>query len=63
MLWSKPISDYTGVPDAVSRAAPAVDGNAVYLGDQNGGHLLAINARTGASLWTTQVDSTIRSRS
>jgi polyvinyl alcohol dehydrogenase (cytochrome) len=57
-IWSKPISDYDGVPGSVSRAAPAVVGNTVYLGDQNGGHLFAVNATTGAPVWTTQVDST-----
>jgi hypothetical protein len=56
-IWSRPISDYNGVPSSVSRASPAVVGNTVYLGDQNGGHLLAVNATTGAPLWTTQVDS------
>src|SRR5882757_6383656 len=45
--WSYPISDYNGVSGSVSRAAPAVVGNTVYLGDQNGGHLVAVNATTG----------------
>ena len=45
ILWSKKIDSYepAGVPPgAVSRASPAVVGNTVYLGDQNGGHLFAI---------------------
>jgi polyvinyl alcohol dehydrogenase (cytochrome) len=57
-IWSKPISAYDGVSGSVSRAAPAVVGNTVYLGDQNGGHLFAVDATTGAPLWTAQVEST-----
>src|SRR5439155_946253 len=46
-IWSKKISDYDGVPGSVSRAAPAVVGNTVYLGDQNGGYVFAVNITTG----------------
>jgi polyvinyl alcohol dehydrogenase (cytochrome) len=55
-VWSRPISDYDGIPGSVSRASPAVVGNTVYLGDQNGGFLSAVNATTGAPVWTTRVD-------
>ena len=55
-VWSRPISDYDGVPGSVSRASPAVVGDTVYLGDQNGGYLFAVNASTGAPVWTTRVD-------
>jgi polyvinyl alcohol dehydrogenase (cytochrome) len=57
-IWSHKISDYNGVSGSVSRAAPAVVGNVVYLGDQNGGHRMAVNATTGQGVWTTQVDPT-----
>jgi polyvinyl alcohol dehydrogenase (cytochrome) len=56
VVWSFPISTYDGVTGSVSRAAPAVVGNTVYLGDQNGGYLFAVNAATGAPVWTTRVD-------
>jgi polyvinyl alcohol dehydrogenase (cytochrome) len=55
-VWSRPISDYDGVPGSVSRASPAVVGNTVYLGDQNGGFLFAVDATTGAPVWTSRVD-------
>ena len=67
-IWSKPISDYTGVPNDAARAAPVVQGNTVYLGDQGaqpgfpggystgGGYLFAVNATTGKPIWTTKVD-------
>jgi polyvinyl alcohol dehydrogenase (cytochrome) len=58
VVWSRPISDYNGIPGSVSRAAPAVVGNTLYLGDQNGGHLFAVDATDGAPIWTTQVDAT-----
>jgi polyvinyl alcohol dehydrogenase (cytochrome) len=56
LIWSRPISDYDGVKGSVSRASPAVDGNRVYLGDQNRAHLFAVDAATGAKVWTTQLD-------
>jgi polyvinyl alcohol dehydrogenase (cytochrome) len=55
-VWSRPISNYDGVTGSVSRAAPAVVDNTVYLGDQNGGYLFAVDATTGAPVWTTRVD-------
>jgi polyvinyl alcohol dehydrogenase (cytochrome) len=62
-VWSRPFSDYTGVPGDVARAAPAVVGNTVYVGDQgtqpgsvNGGWLAAVNATTGDPIWATHVD-------
>jgi polyvinyl alcohol dehydrogenase (cytochrome) len=63
IVWSKPISTYDGglCPSAtpqVSRASPAVVDGVVYLGDQNGGCLMAVDARTGNSIWTTRVDDT-----
>src|SRR5689334_2049546 len=57
LIWSRPISDYDGIAGAISRSSPAVSGNTVYVGDQNGGHLMAVDATTGNSLWTTQVDA------
>lgn len=58
VLWSRPISDYDQIPGSVSRASPAVDGNTVYLGDQNGAHLSAVDATTGNPIWTAHLDNT-----
>jgi polyvinyl alcohol dehydrogenase (cytochrome) len=64
-IWSKKLSDYgyNSSPDLVSRTAPAVVGDTLYIGDQGGGganpqagRLLAISTRTGALLWTTVVN-------
>ena len=63
-IWSRPISSYTGVANDAARAAPAVVGNTVYVGDQGsqpasagGGTLSAINATTGNLFWNTKVDA------
>jgi polyvinyl alcohol dehydrogenase (cytochrome) len=56
VVWAHQISEYDGVSGAVSRTSPAVVGNTVYIGDQNGAHLLAINTATGALRWSTQLD-------
>jgi polyvinyl alcohol dehydrogenase (cytochrome) len=65
-IWSRKLTDYgyNAAPDLVSRTSPAVVGNVVYLGDQGGGsvsapspgRLLAVDARTGALLWSTVVN-------
>jgi polyvinyl alcohol dehydrogenase (cytochrome) len=56
--WSIRIDSLAGEPPgAVSRTGPAVDNGTVYIGDQNGAHLLAIDAATGALKWSTQLDT------
>jgi polyvinyl alcohol dehydrogenase (cytochrome) len=63
LIWQKKVSDYLGIPGAVSRNSPAVDGNAIIFGDNfagaqpNGAHVYAVNASNGNLLWATQVDS------
>jgi polyvinyl alcohol dehydrogenase (cytochrome) len=62
ILWSRSINSYEdpgdGITNAVSRAAPAVVGNRLYLGDQNGGHLFAVDTKTGDLVWRSRVDQT-----
>jgi polyvinyl alcohol dehydrogenase (cytochrome) len=55
-IWKTQISGYDGIAGAVSRAAPAVDGNNVILGDQNSGTLFSIDATTGSLNWKKQVE-------
>jgi polyvinyl alcohol dehydrogenase (cytochrome) len=63
VIWSRPISDYNGIPGSISRVNPTVVGNRVYLGDQNapnggaGAHLLAVDATTGDLVWNATVDN------
>src|SRR5262245_39153157 len=56
IVWSRSIADYTGTPGSFSRTTPAVNGNTLYLGDQGGSHVMAVDARTGALRWITQID-------
>jgi polyvinyl alcohol dehydrogenase (cytochrome) len=61
-VWSKDIAaDYFGGAMGslvVSRTSPFVDGetNTVYVGTQSGAYLLAIDSRSGALIWKTQLD-------
>jgi len=57
IIWQRRIDSYAGEPaGAVSRTSPAVVNGVVYIGDQNGAHLLAINASNGTLLWSTQIN-------
>jgi polyvinyl alcohol dehydrogenase (cytochrome) len=52
--WSRRIDSYGGEPEhAVSRTSPAVVDGVVYIGDQDGGHVLAIDAKTGDLRWNS----------
>ena len=64
VLWSKSISDYTGVSGDQSRVSPAVYRDDIILGDgwivspnKTGAKVFAVNRRTGALDWVTQVDT------
>ena len=67
VLWSNDISAYTGVTGDVSRTSPAVYGADLILGDgwilsggaagTTGARVFSVNRRTGAPVWSTQVDT------
>lgn len=64
LLWSRTLSEYTGVARAVSRSSPAIHGHHLYFGDQlgtnsvrTGADLISVDRDTGALEWITQVDS------
>lgn len=53
-IWSRRIDSYAGEPlHAVSRTSPAVVNGVVYIGDQNDGHVLAIDVTTGNLIWNS----------
>lgn len=61
--WSKPISEYSGIPGDVSRTTPAywrgmlVTGQGVQtVHNPSGAFMLGIEAATGRALWRTQVE-------
>ena len=59
LIWQRTIDSYIGsAPNSgpnVARTSPAVVGNTVYIGDQQLGRLMAINATTGALLWSSYI--------
>jgi polyvinyl alcohol dehydrogenase (cytochrome) len=63
-IWSHKIADYTGLANDMARATPAIAGDSIILGDQAGrlnltagARVMAVNRRTGALLWVTEVES------
>jgi polyvinyl alcohol dehydrogenase (cytochrome) len=63
-LWSHQISEYDGIPGAISRVSPAVYGDELILGDiesgtaiHNGANVIAVDRKSGSLRWITQVDS------
>jgi polyvinyl alcohol dehydrogenase (cytochrome) len=64
VVWSNPVSSYTGITGDVSRDSPAIDGNELITGDGwdgnrigAGAHVFALNRTTGKPLWSVAVDS------
>jgi len=59
LIWSTQLATYfpTASGPVHSRTTPAVSGNVLYLGTQEGAYLLAINTSNGQLLWKTQLES------
>ena len=60
LLWSRKISDYNSRPGSLSRVSPAIVGDQLILGDNksgDGAHVMAVDRKTGALRWITDVDS------
>ena len=64
LIWSHQISEYDGVPGAISRVSPAVDHDQLIVGDilsssqaHDGANVMAVDRETGFLRWKTQVDS------
>lgn len=57
VIWSRPISGYTGVPGDFSRTSPVIHGNTLVVGTQVGGRLVAVDRKTGDLQWTALLDS------
>ncbi len=61
-VWSKAVSEITGVARNLSRTTPAVAGGKLVFGDQGGylrkgARVIALDKATGGLLWSKQVDS------
>ncbi|MFI7615477.1 PQQ-binding-like beta-propeller repeat protein [Nonomuraea terrae] len=64
-LWTRPVSDYTGVKGDVSRSGPAYWNGLLVLGDGglqsptlSGARIFGVDALTGERRWSTVVDDT-----
>lgn len=58
VVWSHQLADYVGAATGSvhSRTSPAVVGGIVYVGTQEGGAVLAINAASGTLAWKTRLE-------
>src|SRR5262249_55485749 len=57
VVWQHQIAEYNGIVGSVSRTGPAVDGNSVFVGSPGGADRIAVDAKSGAKLWATQLDA------
>ncbi|MBO0867120.1 MAG: PQQ-binding-like beta-propeller repeat protein [Micromonosporaceae bacterium] len=63
VVWSRAVSDLTGVAGDVSRPSPAISGNLLITGDgwingpglTGGAKIFAVNRLTGKLVWSTKV--------
>lgn len=58
-IWANSIASYINdpsIPKAVSRTSPALKGNKVIIGSQEGAFLIAVNKDTGKLIWKTKLD-------
>ena len=56
-LWHHNLGQYGFPKGTVSRTSPAVAGGVVYFGTQLGAYMVAVDAKTGALKWHSQIDS------
>jgi polyvinyl alcohol dehydrogenase (cytochrome) len=56
VIWSHPISDYTGIPNDISRSSPSLAGDTLVIGDLLAPDMMGIDAETGTLRWLTQVN-------
>ena len=64
LLWSHKIGDYDGLTGALSRTSPAIYNGMLIFGDHdqkveahNGANVIAVNSKTGALIWKTEVET------
>ena len=55
VIWSRPVSDYSGIAGDIARTSPALAGNTLIVADLRAPNMIGIDARTGALRWITRV--------
>lgn len=56
VIWTRFITDYTGVAGAISRTSPAYARGLIFVGDLHG-NMMGIDAETGDLRWLTELDA------
>ncbi len=56
-VWSRKVSEYTGLGTSFSRNSPAIAGNLLVFGDQASATLIAVDKNTGNLVWKTLLDA------
>jgi polyvinyl alcohol dehydrogenase (cytochrome) len=56
VIWSRLVSDYTGIPGDISRSSPSLAGNTLVIGDLSAPMMLGIDATTGDLRWITRLN-------
>ncbi len=56
VIWSHPMSYYTGIANDIARVSPSLDGNVLIVGSLSRPLMVGINATTGEKMWMTQVN-------
>ncbi|WP_038228403.1 PQQ-binding-like beta-propeller repeat protein [Xylella fastidiosa] len=62
LLWSIPLSNYTGNPHSLSLKSTAIAPQSIVVGDQNSGTLLALNKTSGTLLWKTTIEPNLNAK-
>lgn len=57
VIWSVSVPELTGTDKTFSRTSPAYGDGMVFIADNSGAHLIAVDAETGKKRWMTQLDA------
>ena len=55
-IWSRKVSDYTGIDGDTSRSSPALAGDTLVIGDLRAAKMMGIDAKSGDLRWITPLD-------
>jgi hypothetical protein len=55
VIWSRRVSDYTGIAGDIARTSPLVAGDTLVVGDLRYPYMIGIDTETGDPKWITQV--------
>lgn len=56
IIWSRKVSDYTGIDGDTSRSSPSLAGETLVIGDLHAANMIGIDAKSGDRRWITSLD-------